>query len=103
MDEYDEPLTVELKTDRELAVFMFVTGLGAKTLQHDNRLAGAQAVSNLQIRLASADPDRLCSALSEYGTGGVMNGMGEMSTEAAISSLASEEETDPDEATNGML
>jgi hydrogenase maturation factor len=69
----------------------------------NNFIAGAQTASNLQIRLATAAPERAKRALDDHGDGGVMSGLGEVSNEAAVGHLIAEEEVDPDEAVEGML
>lgn len=103
MDEYDDPVVLKLHTDREVAVLFMALGMGATLLLEQNRLAGAQAASNLQIRAAKADDKRVAGALSAYGEGGLMSGVGQMSPDAAISHLVETQEIDPDELTEGMI
>lgn len=107
MEEYDEPLTVELRTDREVTAFIFATGLAAGVMEGNGLIGGAQALSNLQIRLASQDAKRVQDAIDQYSdeglVGDVREGVGKMSTAAGIGSLADADERDPDEVTEGML
>ncbi len=107
MEEFDEPVTLELRTEREVAVLMFSLGLGAGALLDSGMEQGAQALSNLQIRTAKADGQRVSQALNEYGDGGILTstaaGATEMSPDAAVSEMAEKEEVDPDEVTRGRL
>jgi len=103
MDEDDDSIQLELTTDREIVVAMHAMAIGGAFLVEHNHISGAQAASNLQIRLASDNPERVKSALDMHAEGGMMTDLGEMSNEAAIGALVEEEEVDPDEATEGML
>lgn len=103
MEEYDEPLTLELRTEREVTVLFFALGLGAGAMAQEGRIKGAAACSNLQVRAATGDQQRVADALEGYTDGGVLPGMGAMSNEAALARLVEEGETDPEEVTEGGL
>lgn len=103
MDEFTEPVSIELWTTREVATLMYALGIGAGTLLSEGSVQGAQALSNLQIRLASDDAGRVEQSLNEYGDGGVMVGQGDVATDRAVEHLVEEEERDPDEVVRGGL
>lgn len=96
MNEFDEPIQFEIKTDREVATLMFALGIGSADLLSAGNVEGTVALSNLQKRLASADPQLVEQSLNEYGDGGVMSGEGVVSESAAVGALANEDEEDPD-------
>lgn len=103
MDEFDEPIQFELRTEREVATLMYALGMGSADLLQTGNVQGMVALSNLQKRLASADPQLVEESLSEYGDGGVLTGEGEMSESAAVAGLVDDEEADPDEVIEGMI
>jgi len=107
MEEYDEPLTLELRTEREVVMFMAALGTGAAFYSDFGMMRGAAALSNLQIRLASSDTQRVIDAIGQYSDSGVLGdnlgSMQEMSPEAAISRMVESGEQDPDKITEGGL
>jgi len=102
MEEFDEPIYLPLHNGREAATVMFGLGIGAHALIDERRLKGAVAASNLQVRLASEDPEALADALGDYAYGGRLFGEGEVSSSAAIAKLASQEESDPEDVTEDL-
>lgn len=106
MKEYDDPLALELHTSREVTALLISLGVGVQAMEGDNRLAGAQAAANLQIRVASQDAQEVAKAVDEHLDGGLWIKDGEeeqISGQAAVGQLSSQDEQDPDEVTKGQL
>lgn len=111
MKEYDDPLTVELRTEREVVVFLQAVGMGTSFFEDIGMERGAAALSNLQIRLVDGYESEVLGALNEYDPGGGVLGatdatggaMQEMSPEAAVSQMAEQDELDPDSLNDGGL
>lgn len=107
MQEYDEPLTLELRTEREVTMFMAAVGTGAAFYSDVGMTKGAAALANLQIRLATEETDRVIGAINQYSDsgflGGTLGGGEEMSPEAAVSAMVEHGEEDPDKLTEGGL
>jgi len=111
MKEYDDPLTVELQTEREVAVYLQAVGMATPFFEDVGMVRGAAALSNLQIRLIDSHESEVIDALNEYDRGGGVLGtsdatdgmMQQMSTEAAVSQLAEQDELDPDSIGDGGL
>lgn len=103
MEEFDDPIQIELETSREVAVLMFCLGTGAIVQMDRGQTAGAQAATNLQVRLAEDDTSKVIDSLNEYGDGGMMSTEGEVSSEAGIARLLDDGEKDPDEVLKGGL
>lgn len=103
MDELDEPIQIELRTEREVISLMLSLGVGAEVLLADGHVKGMAVCSNLQIRIAKSDPELLQEVLESYSAGGFLAGEGTMSNEAALAHLLDAEESDPEEVTRGSL
>lgn len=103
MEQFDEPITIELRTEREVLVTMFGLGVGASQLEMTRNPAGARAALNIQIRIAKADTETVLESVSGYSNGVIVGSEGMMSVPAAIASLADEDEVDPDEFNEGSL
>lgn len=107
MEEYDDPIEIELRTSREVLVFFYAAGIGATEMLAMGNIQGAQALSNLQIRLSNSDEMRVQEAIEEYGDMGIMFADGNMhegmSATAAVSQMAEQDEVDPDETVQGGL
>lgn len=103
MDEYDEPLTLELHDERELAVLMTALGTGATLLLQNGMVSGAAATGNLQNRLATEHTQEAVNALEEMGIEAGIPNHGSLSVSAAMAKLREKDEVDPDSIEDGTL